>query len=406
MWYFGEAAADGQGVCRHGRATCERTQSNATRSRDRFMDPPCEEPAVTEMSPQEWGGRYSAYRDWYEWQTERLEGRIVAILGAAGVDVFNVESRTKEVQSFIGKVEARNSGKEAKFGDPLREITDLVGVRIITYYLEDVDAVGGIIRKNFQVDKAVIVNKADDEVDRFNYKSVHYIVRVSPPTPDTRDWGPYADVRAEIQVRTALQHAWSAVQHKLDYKSEIAIPKELQRRLFRLNAVIESADVEFSQLRDERARIESSYKADVQKGRLEIPLEEVSLAAYMQDGDTGDRIAELLAFRSDANIGRLDGKRLARDRRDLLSVLRGYDINTVAELDDYLTANILPATIPEGFFGDDRRSVEDALTVLILTDKRADRETYSKIYTQDGWNEFRSGMDDWHREKARWTRQA
>lgn len=357
---------------------------------------------MTEMSPQEWGVRYNAYRDWYEWQTERLYGRIVAILGAAGVDVFNVEARTKEVQSFIGKIEARNSGKEAKFGDPLREITDVVGARIITYYLEDVDSVGEIIQRSFQVDKAVTVDKADDEVDRFNYKSVHYIVRVSPPTSDTRDWGPYADVRAEIQVRTALQHAWSAVQHKLDYKSEIAIPKELQRRLFRLNAVIESADVEFSQLRDERARIESSYKADVQKGRLEIPLDEASLAAYMLDGDTGDKIADLLAFHSDANIGRLDGKRLARDRRDLLSVLRWYGIATVAELDDYLTANILPATIPDGFFGDDPRSLEDALTVLILTDKRADVQAYSKIYMPDGWNEFRGGVDEWHRQKGRW----
>lgn len=365
------------------------------------MDRPCEEPVVTDMTPKEWGARYNAYRDWYEWQTERLYGRIVAILGVAGVDVFNVEARTKEVQSFIGKIDARNSGKEARFGDPLREITDLVGVRIITYYLEDVDSVGEIIQQNFQVDKAVTVDKADDEVDRFNYKSVHYIVRVSPPTSDTRDWGPYADVRAEIQVRTALQHAWSAVQHKLDYKSEIAVPKELQRRLFRLNAVIESADVEFSKLRDERARIESGYKADVQKGKLEIPLDEASLAAYIQDGDTGDRIAKLLD-RSDANIGRLDGKRLARDKRDLLSVLRSYDITTVAQLDDYLTANILPATIPDGFFGDDPRSVEDALTVLILTDKGADRAAYGRIYMQDGWTEFRGGVDEWRRQKDRW----
>ncbi len=354
------------------------------------------------MSPQEWGARYSAYHDWYQWQTERLESRIIAILGTAEMDVFNVESRTKEVHSFIGKIEARNSGKEAKFGDPLREITDLVGVRIITYYREDVDAVGEIIQENFQVDKATTVDKAGDEVDRFNYRSVHFIVRTSPPTSDTRDWGPYADVRAEIQVRTALQHAWSAVQHKLDYKSEIAIPKELQRRLFMLNAVIESADVEFSRLRDERARIESSYKQDVRKGQLDMPLDEASISAYIQNGDTGDRIAELLAHRSDANIGRLDGKRLARDRRDLLSVLRLYGITAVAQLDDYLTANILPATIPDGFFGDDRRSLEDALTVLILTDKRADRETYSMIYMQDGWNEFRAGIDDWHRQKARW----
>ncbi len=357
------------------------------------------------MSPQEWGARYSAYRDWYEWQTERLMTRIAAILSGAEIDVFNVESRTKEVQSFIAKIEARNT-KEAKFADPLREITDLVGVRIITYYLEDVDTVGEIIRKNFQVDKAVTVDKAGDEVDRFNYKSVHYIIRITPPSTDTRDWGPYADVRAEIQVRTALQHAWSAVQHKLDYKSEIAIPKELQRRLFRLVAVIESADVEFSQLRDDRKRIESSYKQDVQQGLLTIPLDEASLTAYIEDRETDDKITDLLNNHSDANIGRLDSKRLARDRQDLLSVLRWSGITTVAQFDTYLTANILSAKIPDGFFGDDRRSIEDALTVLILTDKQADEETYGRIYMPDGWEEFRQGADAWHALKNRRRRTA
>ena len=368
------------------------------------IDRPREEPALTEMSPQEWGARYSDYRDWYEWQTERLVGRIIAALGSAEMDVFNVESRTKEVLSFIGKIEARNAGKEAKFTDPLREIIDLVGVRIITYYLEDVDEVGEIIQKNFQVDRAVTVDVAGDEVDRFNYKSVHHIIRITPPSSDTRDWGPYADLRAEIQVRTALQHAWSAVQHKLHYKSEIAMPKELQRRLFRLNAVIESADVEFSQLRDERARIESSYKQDVQQGLLTIPLDEASITAYIEDSETGDKIANLLNFHSDANISRLDSKRLARDRQDLLSVLRWNGITTVEQFDNYLIASILSARIPEGFFGDDRRSVEDALTVLILTDRQANQETYSRIYMPDGWDEFRQGVEAWRALNGRGRR--
>lgn len=353
------------------------------------------------MSPQDWGTRYSGYRDWYGWQTERLRDRIVALLGSADLDVFNVESRTKTVQSFIGKIEARNADKEAKFANPMREITDLVGVRVITYYLEDVDEVGDIINAHFSVEKATAVDKASDEVDRFNYKSVHYIVRLSPLSPDSPDWRPFADVRAEIQVRTALQHAWSAVHHKLDYKSKIAIPKELQRRLFRLNALFESADVEFSQLRDERARIESGYKKDVQKGQLDIPLDESSITAYMQDGDNSYKIAELLIRRSDANIGRLDSKLLTRDRRDLLNALGWSGITTVAQLDDYLTANILPAKIPAGFFGDDRRSVEDALTVLILTDQGADRDTYSRIYMPEGWDEFVSGMESWRRLNGR-----
>jgi putative GTP pyrophosphokinase len=63
----------------------------------------------------------------------------------------------------------------------------------------------------------------------------------------------YADIRAEIQVRTALQHAWSAVHHKLEYKSSTEAPPELRRRLFRLSALFELADEQFSELRDARA---------------------------------------------------------------------------------------------------------------------------------------------------------
>jgi putative GTP pyrophosphokinase len=350
---------------------------------------------MTEMSTNDWGTEYGARRNWYEWLTERLKDRIVTLLTEAEMDVFNVESRTKTVQSFVGKIEAR---KDVKFEDPVREIIDLVGVRVITYYLEDVEKVGELIQREFEVDKAVAVDKASDEPDRFGYKSVHYVVMLSPRRRDSREWPP-SDVRAEIQVRTALQHAWSAVHHKLDYKSTIANPKELQRRLFRLNALFELADEQFSQARDQRERIESDYKYGVKQGQLEIPLDEASLTAYIQDSGNGDRLADL-AMHSGANIGRLDSKRLARDRRDLLSVLHWSGISTVAQLDRYLKADILPTPIPEGFFGDDRRSIEDALTVLILTDKLADNETYSRIYMSDGWDDFVAGVAAWHAQKS------
>lgn len=350
---------------------------------------------MTEMSTDDWGAEYRARREWYEWLTQRLKDRIVTALAEAGIDVFDVESRTKSVESFVGKIEAR---KDIKFEDPLREIIDLVGVRVITYYLEDVGKVGELIQREYEVDTAVAVDKANDEPDRFGYRSVHYVVKLLPRRPDSPEWPP-SDVRAEIQVRTALQHAWSAVHHKLDYKSTIANPKELQRRLFRLNALFELADEQFSQLRDQRERIESDYKSGVQRGQLEIPLDEASLTAYIQDSGCGDRIANL-AIRSGANIGRLDSKRLARDRKDLLNVLHWSGISTVAQLDSYLADEILSNQTPEGFFGDDRRSIEDALTILILTDRRADKETYGKIYMPDGWDDFVLGMKAWHARKG------
>ena len=64
-------------------------------------------------------------------------------------------------------------------------------------------------------------------------------LRVSP-SPDRRrlaEWKPCAGLRAKIQVRPSLQFAWSAVNHKLNYKSPTEVPRKLQRRMFQLSAL-------------------------------------------------------------------------------------------------------------------------------------------------------------------------
>jgi putative GTP pyrophosphokinase len=351
---------------------------------------------MNEMTPADWGARYSNRREWYKSLTERLESLVHDLIDEAHIDVVKIEARTKDVSSFVNKIIAP---KGARFENPLAEITDLVGVRIITYYLDEVVVIGEIIKREFEVDPAVSVDKASAEPDRFGYRSVHYIVKPSASRRQLPEWRPYADVWTEIQVRTALQHAWSAVNHKLDYKSTTEAPLELRRRLNRLSALFELADEQFSQLRDERARIESDIKDEVREGQLNIPLNEASIGAYIHDSVKGKVIAEQ-AVRSGADIARMDSRRLARDRADLLSVLLESGITTVAELDRYLTANILSTPIPEGFFGDGRRSLEDALTVLIMTDNRADEETYGRIYMPEGWDDFANGVQAWHEQKA------
>ncbi len=348
---------------------------------------------MTEMTPEDWGIRYAARRHWFESLTGRLHSLILDLLRQERIEVINVEARTKEVESFVGKI----SRKDVNFPNPLAEVTDLVGVRIITYDLEDVNEVGQLIRKEFGVDDTVSGDRPINlEPDRFGYTAVHYIVVPSSSRKPLTEWRQYADVRVEIQVRTALQHAWSAVHHKLDYKSTLEAPKELRRRLFRLSALFELADEEFSRLRIDRSRIRSGYEDGVRGGQLDISIDEASIAAYIQGSGKDDAVAQL-AMRSGANITtNLDSKRLARDRRDLLAVLHWSGITTIEQLDGYLTANILSQSIPNGFFGDDRRSVEDALTVLIMTDMRADKNLYGQIYMPDGWDDFIAGVEAWH----------
>src|SRR5262249_37485416 len=269
---------------------------------------------MTELSPEEWGTRYRNIRGTCEALTGRLRTLVVDLLAEASIEVIQIEARTKDVNSFTERI----SRKRAKYKNPLREITDLVGIRMITYYLEDVVRVGEILKNEFQIDATNSVDKAAGlDPDRFGYTSVHYVVSLSPDRRKLVEWRPYAHLRAEIQVRTALQHAWSAVNHKLDYKSPTEVPRELRRRLFRLGALFELADEQFSELRDARARIASEYAEDVRGGQLNIPLDEASITAYLQDGGRRDVIARMVT-ESGGQIVVPDDKRLVRDRRDLL----------------------------------------------------------------------------------------
>jgi putative GTP pyrophosphokinase len=211
----------------------------------------------------------------------------------------------------------------------------------------------------------------------------------------------YADIRAEIQVRTALQHAWSAVHHKLEYKSSTEAPPELRRRLFRLSALFELADEQFSELRDARARIETEYAADVRNGQLHLPLDEASLTAYLDDSGKRGIIAKMITD-SDGKIYPQDERGLAKDRRDLLKLLNLIGISTIAQLDQYLSENIIPVPVAgtKFFRKIAARGVEDALTMFIMADKRVSRETFSAIYLPDGWDDFSTLMEVWRSIKA------
>jgi putative GTP pyrophosphokinase len=188
------------------------------------------------------------------------------------------------------------------------------------------------------------------------------------------------------------------VNPKLDYKSPTEFPRELRRSLFRLSALFELADEQFSELRDARNRIAAEYAADVRSGQLDIPLDEASIAAYIQDSGKRELIERMIRAGGGTVI---PSTRLTRDRSDLLTTVRWAEIGTIEELDRYLAAEILPVSLTgTAFFDRYDFSVEDALTTLILADKKADEGTYSGIYA-DAYADFAPKIAIWQTRKHR-----
>jgi ppGpp synthetase/RelA/SpoT-type nucleotidyltranferase len=86
------------------------------------------------------------------------------------VDHLSVTSRTKSLESFVEKIERKG------YSNPGKEMTDLCGIRIITFIEADVARVGDVIRKAFKVHEHLSLDKSTElESDRLGYRSVHFI---------------------------------------------------------------------------------------------------------------------------------------------------------------------------------------------------------------------------------------
>jgi hypothetical protein len=147
---------------------------------------------------------------------------------------------------------------------------------------------------------------------------------------------------AEVQVRTALQHAWAAIDHKLQYKQPQSrgLPANLQRDLFRLSALLELADKEFSALREATAETQEAYSDSVGGGELDIPLDSLSLDVYLDAQDHEGRWSERALSKGfmtpdwDESSGPETVTR--NDRAYLLRVATAVGLETVAALDAVL----------------------------------------------------------------------
>ena len=165
-------------------------------------------------------------------------------LNIAEIEFSTISCRAKTLNSFLEKIQRKS------YRDPLTEITDFAGVRVVCLYIDDLKRLEKVIVENFE-----IVEKIDKltnrKADQFGYGAIHFIVRLGKNASGAR----YDDLKTpvcEIQTRTVLQDAWAIIDHHLVYKNESNIPTVLRSRLNRLAGDFQSADEKFSDLRSER----------------------------------------------------------------------------------------------------------------------------------------------------------
>jgi putative GTP pyrophosphokinase len=205
-----------------------------------------------------------------------------------------------QYQSVQVRVKTRNKLRE-KYLDPaksyqsLDDITDLAGLRIITYYEDEVDRVAKVIQREFNIDPKNSVDKRSAEPDRFGYTALNYVCGHLEKRATDVEYKKFAAVRCEIQVTSILRHAWSEMEHGW-YDLKDAYPDSVKRRFYRIAALLELAESEFLDIRKSRTQYERSVALRVEAKIPDLPVDGVSLRSFVeQDPLVGEVDGEVAA---------------------------------------------------------------------------------------------------------------
>ncbi|MDV7697634.1 hypothetical protein N6B72_11940 [Chryseobacterium soli] len=258
---------------------------------------------------------YSENRSQYENLAVNIKQALKTFFGEHNISFHSISSRIKEFESYIEKIDRKG------YEDPIEQIEDFCGVRIICYYPLDLDKIATIINDEFEVIES-IDKSANMEADRFGYRSNHYIVRIKKDWLKAPNYRGLEHLKAEIQVRTILMHSWADIEHKLAYKKQDDIPKEFRRKLYQLSALLEIADAQFQELKNNKENFKSSLIKSDKEGSnffdIKSDLNLDSLQAYL-DFNFPDR-------------KRIDTNDLLEDLKELgisLEEIERYRIDTV-----------------------------------------------------------------------------
>jgi len=134
--------------------------------------------------------------------------------------VEHMKSRIKTIDSIKSKLEKK--GLSCTADNIIRNVHDVVGIRIVCSFLSDVYEIVDIIKNS----REFIVKDESDYIKNpkdTGYSSYHLNILIPVYLSSRIEY-----VEAEIQIRTVAMDCWASLDHKLRYKLPKDVPDSLR----------------------------------------------------------------------------------------------------------------------------------------------------------------------------------
>src|SRR5437868_4464764 len=322
---------------------------------------------ITEIKKKavEW---YINNRQVYKKLSSKVETILSEILELQNLPYHIITSRAKDIDSFKKKAE------NDKYSDPVNQITDLAGIRVITYVEDEIIKICKVIEDTFDIDKENSSDKSKElGIDKVGYKSVHYIGKIKPDRLQLPEYSGFAGKSFEIQVRTILQHAWAEIEHDRNYKFTGKLPDEISRRFKLLAGFLEIADREFNYISLEIDKISKEVEEGTKTGDLNFELNSTSLKQYIET-----KFKDLIGIKSLQFVS----------TETAITELEKFDIKSLAELDAIIPEDFIETFNKLGNELHDRVSVGGLIRLLLII------KDVNKYFTKAWGQNWHSWSDD------------
>lgn len=262
----------------------------------------------------------------YERLLEYIKATIKSLLNDRKIQFHEIEGRIKDRESLKEKIEIKD-----KYAH-LSEITDICGIRIITFFSDDVDEIAKLLEDEFSLDKENSIDKRkSQDPTKFGYVSLHYILQLNGNRAELSENSVFKELKFEVQIRTILQHAWAEIEHDFGYKTESEVPEKIRRRFSRLAGLIELADDEFMVIKRTEKVYLDEVEDEIGKQSQNTQIDSVSISALL---DSDSFMEFLRNYYKKHNIEvRKPGRRFKDERiSKIVNYCEHLDIKTIDEL--------------------------------------------------------------------------